>query len=68
MEEICHILAGKEDIWYATNMQIYEYVTAYRALVYSADGNTVYNPTLFEVWLDDDGKLVSIKPGETVQL
>ena len=68
LEEICQMLAGKEDIWYATNMQIYEYVTAYRSLVYSADGNTVYNPTLFEVWLDDDGRLVSIKPGETVQL
>jgi len=68
LEEICQILSGKEDIWYATNMQIYEYVTAYRSLVYSADGNTVYNPTLMEVWMDNDGTLCSVKPGETVQL
>lgn len=68
LEEICQTLAGKEDTWYATNMQIYEYVTAFRSLVYSADGNTVYNPTLKEVWMDNDGTLVSVKPGETVRL
>ena len=68
LEEICQALSGKEDIWYATNMQIYEYTMAYRSLVYSADGNTVYNPTLMEVWFDNDGTLVSVKPGETVRL
>ena len=65
LEDICGILAGKEDIWYATNMEIYEYVTAFDSLIFSADGTKIYNPTLVEVWMDIDGKVVSVKPGET---
>jgi len=37
------------DFWYATNMEIYEYVQAYKSLVYSADGKIVYNPTLLDI-------------------
>lgn len=66
LTEICEALAHKDDTWYATNMEIYEYVTAYESLVFSADGSRVYNPTLFEVWFDDDRTLYSIKPGETI--
>ncbi len=68
LETICEKLSGEEDIWYATNMEIYEYVQAYRSLIYSADGMTVYNPTLLEIWFDVDGKLYSIKSGETLRL
>ena len=69
LRELCGILAQKEDIWYATNMEIYEYVKAYDSLVFAADGSRVYNPTLQEVWFDyDDGTLCSVKPGETVEI
>ena len=60
------MFCGKEDIWYATNMEIYEYVKAYNSLVFSADGNMVYNPTLVDVWFDVDGKLYEIKSGEKI--
>ncbi len=66
IEKICDRLSQKEDTWYATNMEIYSYVTAYHSLVYSADGTRVYNPTLHEIWFDTDGKLYSVKPGETI--
>ena len=33
----------REDIWYATNMEIYEYTKAYESLVYSADVTNRYN-------------------------
>lgn len=68
LESICEILAHKEDIWYATNMEIYEYVTAFEALVFSADGSKVYNPTLKELWFDNDRTLYCIKPGETIDM
>lgn len=68
LDEICKKLSGKDDIWYATNMEIYEYVNAYKSLVYSADGKTIYNPTLFDIWFDVDGKLYCIKSGETVKI
>ena len=66
MEEICKKLANNDEIWYATNIEIYDYVQAYKSLRYSADGHKVYNPTLLTIWLDVDGKLYSVKSGETI--
>ena len=66
IEEFCQTVGNKEDTWYATNMEVYEYVCAYRSLVTSVDGKRVYNPTLIDVWMDVDGKLFSIPSGETV--
>ena len=68
LTEICEKLGRKDDIWYATNMEIYEYVTAYNSLVYSADESMIYNPTLKEIWFDIDGKTYSIKSGETLKI
>lgn len=68
MEEICKQLSGKEDIWYATNIEIYNYTKAYESLVWSAKGTRVYNPTLYEIWFDVDGRLYSIKSGKTLQI
>ncbi len=68
MEEICKALAHKEDIWYATNIEICEYVEAYRRLVFSANGYMVYNPTIHTVWLDIRGHIYAVAPGETVNL
>ena len=68
MEEICRRLANNEEIWYATNIEICDYVTAYKSLVYSADGHKIYNPTLITLWLDVDKKLYAVHPGETLRL
>lgn len=68
LDEICDKLAGHEDIWYATNMEIYEYVNAYYSLVHSADASKIYNPTLHTIWLVTDGVPYTIRPGETIQI
>lgn len=68
MEQICQKFAQAEDIWFATNMEIYDYVQAYQSLVYSADGKQVYNPTLFAVWFEIDGRLYTIRSGETLRI
>lgn len=67
-EEICRKIADSDDTWYATNMEIYEYVKAYNSLEFSADGRIIKNPTLFTIWLDNDGVIHSIKPGEVITL
>lgn len=67
-EEICATLGGRDDIWYATNIEIYEYVKAYESLVFSADGSIVYNPTLYTVWFDVDAVAYQIAPGETLRI
>ena len=66
--EFCEKIANKDDVWYATNMEIYEYVKAYNSLIFSADGSMVYNPTLVKIWFDIDGKPYSICPGESINI
>lgn len=66
--EFCEKIANRDDVWYATNMEIYEYVKAYNSLIFSADGSMVCNPTLVKIWFDIDGKPYSICPGETINI
>ncbi len=68
LEQLCATLGGHDDCWYATNIEIYDYVQAYRALQFSADGKTVYNPTLQKVWFAVDKTLYSVGSGETLTL
>lgn len=68
IEEICEKLTNNDEIWYATNIEIYDYIQAYKSLRYSADGQMVYNPTLFTIWLDVDSKLYKINPDETIRI
>ena len=68
IEKICEELSGKDDVWYATNIEIHDYVKAYESLVWSANARTVYNPTLIDVWMWNDGNIVRVGSGETVRL
>ena len=65
IEKICEILGRREDVWFATNIEIYEYTEAYKSLVWSADGKKVYNPTLKTVWFIDENTRYSVASGET---
>lgn len=68
LEEICQRISGQEDVWYATNIEIYEYITAYNSLVTSADGDMIYNPSLHTIYFVLDDKKYTIAPGETIKL
>lgn len=67
-EQICSSLAGIDDVWFATNIEIYDYIAAQRALLMSADGSIVYNPSIADVWASCGGETVCIKGGETIKL
>lgn len=50
IETLADFLAlHKDQIWFATNGEILDYVTAYRRLIYSVDGSTIYNPSAADV-------------------
>lgn len=70
IENLCEKISGKPDIWYATNIEIFDYVTAYNSLIFSNKGDIVYNPTSTEVFFADSrvNKTYSVKPGETKTL
>jgi len=69
MEDFCKLVGGKDDIWYATNIQIVDYMDVVKAAQYAADGSFVYNPCAQSLWLCvDDEKFVEVKGGQQVQL
>lgn len=67
-EEICQVLSGRDDIWYATNIELYNYIEAYRSLEYSVDCTRVYNPSAYDIWMIANGKQVVIPSGEEIAL
>ena len=68
IEEFCQKMGGRDDIWYATNIQIVDYINACRSIRTSANGKTMHNPTCIDVWADIDNKLVKIPAGQTITL
>lgn len=55
-----------DGIWFATNIEIYDYVQAYERLVFSLDGERVYNPSALPVWIELRGKTYKVAAGETL--
>ena len=69
IEEFCDYMGGREDIWYATNIEIIDYMEAAKNLRFSADCTKVYNPSATSVWIQIDGEqCVEIKGGCLVTL
>ena len=53
-----------DDVWYATNGEIYDYVQAYNRLIWSVEMTFVHNPSAIDVYLDFKGKEVVVKAGK----
>lgn len=68
LKRLCDKIANKDDTWYATNIEIYEYVEAYRSLVFSADGSICHNPTSHKIWFIVDKKPYVIEGGQTITI
>lgn len=68
IEEFAQKAGGKDDVWYATNGEIYRYCQAFERLEYSADGLVVHNPTDVDIYYDYYTKPVLVPAGKTVNL
>ena len=73
-DRIRHIAAtvgGKDNVYYAGMEEIFSYIAAYRALVFSMDSNKIHNPTATPIWLEltaSGQNCICLGPGETVNL
>lgn len=63
MEEFCELAGKNDDIWYATNIEIVDYVKAYQGLRFAASLEFVDNPWSFSIWLSVNGGIVEAKGG-----
>lgn len=68
IEDFCKLVGNKEDTWYATNIQIVDYLHLCDELRFSADGSFVYNPGADTAYLSVDGKMVEVPGGKSVTL
>lgn len=68
MENFCELMGRHEDIWYATNIEIVDYMEAAERLQFSVNQDFVYNPSAISVWIEVDKAIVEIGGGQTVSL
>ena len=68
IENFAKYIGKKDDIWYATNGELYDYVKAFDNLEWSADGHFVYNPSLLTVCVSVRGRDYEILSGKTVEI
>ena len=68
LETFFEEVSNKSDVWYATNMEVYEYVSAWRELICSADGKSIYNPTTKDVWIKARENIYYISAGGIVEI
>lgn len=69
IEEFCRYMGGRDDIWYAANIEIVDYLDAAKRLRFTADNTSVYNPSALSVWLEiDDSRYVEAKGGRMTDL
>ena len=67
IERFCESAAHQEDVWYATNIEIRDYLCALRALRLSQDSTMLYNPTALDLWVSVDRLPACIPAGATVK-
>jgi peptidoglycan/xylan/chitin deacetylase (PgdA/CDA1 family) len=68
LENMLEKVSGSDDVWYATNGEIYDYISAYYALEHSVDGKHIKNPTATDVFVRYRDVKVIIPAGKTVTL
>ncbi len=68
MERFCEMTGGRQDTWYATNIEIADYMADAARLAFTAAGDVVYNPNARSIWIEVDGGKVEIPGGQLVRL
>lgn len=67
MEQFCEMAGGRDDIWYATNIEFVDYMDMMQGLRFGADNTFVYNPYAACVYLSVNDKIVEVRGGELVR-
>jgi peptidoglycan/xylan/chitin deacetylase (PgdA/CDA1 family) len=68
IEKFSKKIGNKSDIWYATNIEIVDYLERAKRIQVSVNGDFAYNPSFESVWIEVDGRSIELKGGVTTQL
>jgi peptidoglycan/xylan/chitin deacetylase (PgdA/CDA1 family) len=68
LERIFKPLAGKKDVWYCTNIELFDYEAARKQIVIAANRGSAYNPSGKTITLLADGRQIEVPRGRAVSL
>jgi peptidoglycan-N-acetylglucosamine deacetylase len=68
MEDFCKTMGKKSDIWYATAIEVADYLRAVQAAELSLTGEDITNPSELSIWVKKQGQVVELKPHEALSL
>ncbi len=68
MEKLFRPVAGHAEVWYCTNIELFDYEAARQRIAIAANRRSAYNPSAVTVALLVDGALVDVPGGKTVAL
>ena len=68
LERIFKPLSGKTDVWYCTNIELFDYEAARQRIVIAANRASAYNPNGMPVTLKLEDRLFDVPAGQTVPL
>ena len=68
MEEFCEKAGGRDDVWYAENIEIVDYQNAVMGLRFSLELTAVQNPSATDVWFTCNNEKVCCPAGKTISL
>lgn len=61
-------LGGHAEVWYATNIEVFDYIEAFRSLKTSVEERYVYNQSCQSVWVCFNGQTREIPSGQIAEL
>ena len=68
IEKFSETIGNREDIWYATNLEIIQYMDAAKKLIFAADNSFVYNPTATDICIYAEDHFEIVEAGKQVNL
>lgn len=67
-ESLCESLAGDDEIWYATNLQIYDYCVDWQKLRLDQETASIENPTDRDLWAKVGETSICVPHHKTIKL
>lgn len=68
IQTFCEFIGGRGDIWYATNIEIVDYLKAAKNLKYTADGSEVLNTSSLNLWIRVNEIIHEIIQGQIINI
>ncbi|MDD4011607.1 MAG: polysaccharide deacetylase family protein [Sphaerochaetaceae bacterium] len=68
LQGFADLVQGQDSIWYATNLQIIDYIESFRRLESSCDGMLLANPTSQDLFMISDDEPILIRSGQSIDL